>query len=107
MKSAKSEAEYEEAFKTGDNKIEITKLPRRSTTTTTKITAHECRPWRLKYRLRDKSKDLAALVSILDKTKTSLNLIYPQYLTERNHNVSFEVKAQTSLDHFEETSAEK
>ena len=105
MKSTKSEAEDEKAFK-GDNKIEITKLPSRSTTTTS-IRTHECRPWRVKYRLRDKSKDLAALVSILDKTKTSLNLIYPQYLTERNHNLSFEVKAQTSLDHFEETSTEK
>lgn len=72
------------------------------------VRIHNCRSERVKYRLRDSSKDVSLLTAFLDKAKLSMNLIYPQYLAERNHKISQDVKdQQSSADHFDETSTEK
>lgn len=71
------------------------------------VVKHGCRSEGLKYLTRNSLYDVSMLGSQLDKTKTSLNLIYPYFLAERNHQPTPEQLALTSQEHFEETSTEK
>lgn len=67
---------------------------------------HDCRLESLKFRYRNSLYDVSKLTSILNNTKSSLNLIYDAYLAERNHFVNLKKKSANSderqlVDEFE------